>query len=263
MYARFKWQKQRDRRELLHAVRCAPLTADSQNFKGLKPGKLNGSLRCNSATRQAHHATRRARLAVWAARPMEVEMHIVRKLSLFAATAATVVASTAPALADGGRHRGRDGIDAGDVIAGALIIGGIAAIASAAANNDRRYGGRWDRDRDYDDRYESYGYYRNGYGSRLAVEQCVRSAGQRAGRFGRARVTDVTYIDRIRGGYEVRGRLVVAGRHYRSRDYDGWDRYGYHYDRYGRDYDKGKFACVVRYGEIQDIRLSGLRGSYY
>ena len=188
-------------------------------------------------------------------------MHIVPRFSLLAATAATAMAAAAPAMADNGRHRGRDGIDAGDVIAGALIIGGIAAIASAASDGNRGYDGRWDRDRGYD-RYED-GYYNNGYGSRTAVEQCIRVAGQRASRYGRTRITDVTLIDRIRGGYEVRGRLVVAGRRYQSRDYNGWDRYGYNYDRYGRDYDKGKFACVVRYGQVQDVRLSGLRGSYY
>lgn len=192
---------------------------------------------------------------------MEVEMHIVPKLSLFAAAAAVTVAAASPAVADDGHYRGRDGIDAGDVIAGALIIGGIAAIASAASNSDRGYDGRWYRDRGYD-RFDD-GFYSNGYGSRAAVEQCVRVAGQSASRYGRARITDVTLIDRIRGGYEVRGRLVVAGRRYPYRDYNGWDRYGYNYDRYGRDYDKGKFACVVRYGQIQDIRLSGLRGSYY
>ncbi|MBL0000172.1 MAG: hypothetical protein IPO97_03725 [Sphingomonadales bacterium] len=192
---------------------------------------------------------------------MEVEMHIVPRFSLLAATAATAMAAATPAMADNGRHRGRDGIDAGDVIAGALIIGGIAAIASAASDGNRGYDGRWDRDRGYD-RYDD-GYYNNGYGSRTAVEQCIRVAGQRASRYGRTRITDVTLIDRIRGGYEVRGRLVVAGRRYQSRDYNGWDRYGYNYDRYGRDYDKGKFACVVRYGQVQDVRLSGLRGSYY
>ena len=246
---------------MLHAVRCAPLTADSQNFKAKALNKLNGSLRCNSASRQTRHAKRIARSAVRTADSMEVDMHIVSKCSLIAVAAATAFASATPAMADDGHRRGRDGIDAGDVIAGALIIGGIAAIASAASNNDRGYDRRWNRDRGYD-RYDD-GFYSDGYGSRAAVEQCVRVAGQSASRYGRARITDVTLIDRIRGGYEVRGRLVVAGRRYQSRDYNGWDRYGYNYDRYGRDYDKGKFACVVRYGQVQDIRLSGLRGSYY
>jgi hypothetical protein len=184
---------------------------------------------------------------------MEVEMHIVSRVSLFMAAAATATTATAPAMADNGRHRGRDGIDAGDVIAGALIIGGIAAVASAASRGDRGYDRRYDRG-GYDG--DDYGYYRNGYGSRAAVEQCVRAAERNASRYGRARITDVTSIDRIRGGYQVRGRLVVAGRGYQRHGYDGWD-------RYGRDYDKGKFSCLARFGGVEDVRLSGLRGSYY
>lgn len=187
-------------------------------------------------------------------------MHMFSRISLLAAATATAVVASAPAMADGGRYRGRDGIDAGDVIAGALIIGGIAAVASAASHGDRGYDRRYDRD-GYD--RDDYGYYRNGYGSRAAVEQCVRAAEQNASRYGRARITDVTSINRIRGGYEVRGRLIVAGRGYQDRGYDGWDRYGSRYDRYGRDYDKGKFSCLSRFGSIQDVRLSGLRGSYY
>lgn len=72
------------------------------------------------------------------------------------AAGAMVVASAAPAFAE---HRDRDGISAGDVIAGALIIGGIAAVASAASNSNDRY------DRDY--RYDRAGYgYNQGYGYR-------------------------------------------------------------------------------------------------
>ena len=47
------------------------------------------------------------------------------------------------------RHR-RGGVDAGDVIAGVLILGGIAAIADAASKNNRRER----RDERYDPRYE-------------------------------------------------------------------------------------------------------------
>ena len=50
-------------------------------------------------------------------------------------------------------HRNRGGIDGGDVLAGVLILGGIAAVAAAAsnANKDRDY-----RDRDY--RQDDYRY---------------------------------------------------------------------------------------------------------
>ena len=183
------------------------------------------------------------------------------KTILAAASAATAIAAVpADARPYEGRHYDRhDGIDAGDVIAGALVIGGIAAIASAASN-DRRYG-RGDR---YNDGryYESdTGYYNNGYDSRQAVDQCVRAAQRDAGRYGWARVTDVGSIQRVRGGYEVRGRLVVEQRGWRGGDRwrGGDDRYGYRYDRYNDGYDKGRFTCVTRYGQVADVRLGGLR----
>jgi hypothetical protein len=179
------------------------------------------------------------------------------KALMFTAGAATLVATT-PLEArhrdyDGygrGYNRGGDGISAGDVIAGALIIGGIAAIASAGSN-DNRYGDYRDRDG-----YRSYGRSFNGdygYGSRRAVDQCVNAARRDASRYGWARVTDITSIDRIGGGYEIRGRLVVETRG-RGRDY------GYDYDRYDDGYDKGRFTCVTRYGRVDDLRLKGLRG---
>ncbi len=186
-------------------------------------------------------------------------MNYLSKIALLGAAAATVVAAT-PADArdrghDRGWGRGHDGIDAGDVIAGALIIGGIAAIASAASRNDRYDGRRYGRDNDRGWGYNDggNGYYNNGYNSRRAVDQCVRAARQDAGRYGWARVTDVTSIERVRGGYAVRGRLVV------DRRGRGSDR-GYYYDRYDDRYDKGRFTCVARYGNVDELRLGGLRG---
>lgn len=196
------------------------------------------------------------------------DMKTVAKTTLLAATAA-MVAAASPAEARPG-NRGHDGIDAGDVIAGALIIGGIAAIASAA-DNDRGYDRRYD-DRRYDDRYRGgrgygydnggYGYYNNGYDSRTAVDQCIRAASREASRTGRARVTDVTSINRIRGGYEIKGRLVVEQRGYWGGRDSGWNRYGNRYDNYRDGYDKGRFSCVSYNGRVDGVRLSGLRGYY-
>ena len=76
------------------------------------------------------------------------------RAALSLAAAAMLATSASPAMA---RHYHRDrGIDAGDVIAGVLIIGGIAAVASAATKNNR------DRQRTrYPDRYPDYrGDYR-------------------------------------------------------------------------------------------------------
>jgi hypothetical protein len=183
-------------------------------------------------------------------------MKILNKAALVAASAAMMVAATPADARDRYGYRDRDGIDAGDVIAGALIIGGIAAIASAGSRDRYGYG------RSYDRRYDrgsfgggDYGYYNNGYGSRSAVDQCVRAARQDASRYGWARVTDVSSIERIRGGYVVRGRLVVETR---GRGYDR----GYYYDRYDDGYDKGRFSCVTRYGGVEGVRLAGLRGGY-
>jgi hypothetical protein len=181
----------------------------------------------------------------------EVKVKTFSKAALLIGTAASVLAMATPAEARRGYYRHHDGIDAGDVIAGALVIGGIAAIASAASR-DRGYRGGY-----YDD---GYGYYDRGYSSRAAVDQCVRAAQNRASRYGWARVTDVTRIDRIRGGYEVRGRLVVQDRGWRGDYGRGWDR-GYYYDRYNDGYDKGRFSCVTQYGGVRDVDLTGLR--YY
>ena len=199
-------------------------------------------------------------------------MNFLSKSTLLAAGTALLAAS-APAQARPGDRRHNDGIDAGDVIAGALIIGGIAAIASAGSNNNR-YGRGYGRG--YDDRGYGNDGYNNGYGSRQAVEQCVRAAQREAGRYGWARVTDVSSIHRVRGGYEVRGRLVVQSRgggygggYDRDRGYGrsgGYDRgnydRGYQYDRYNDGYDKGRFSCVTRYDGRPDVRIAGLRGYY-
>jgi hypothetical protein len=172
------------------------------------------------------------------------------------AAGAMALASATPAMAqDRYRDRG-DGIDAGDIIAGALIIGGIAAVAGAIGN-DRGYRGTYGEpyygDR-YDDRY-GYGYGRYG-NPRQAVEQCVNAAQRDLRRSGYrgARVTDIRDIDRKRDGYRVRGTLIVNERG------SGWGRdYNYRYG--GRDYDRGNFSCDVRYGRVVDLDYSGLRGS--
>ncbi len=193
----------------------------------------------------------------------EVSMKYLSKATLALAAAATVISAT-PAQAGRFDRNNGDGISTGDVIAGALIIGGIAAVAVAASNGrDGRYDDR------YDDRYERRGdYSRGGYdrsdrrfSSRAAVDQCVRAAQNQASRYGRARVTDVTRIDRVRGGYEVRGRIVVEDRGY-NRGRDDWNRNGNRYDRYNDGYDKGRFSCVARYDGVADLRLSGLGNNY-
>jgi len=166
------------------------------------------------------------------------------RAAMGAATAGAMLVSAAPAAA---RDRyDRDGIGAGEIIAGAVVLGGLAAILSSG-NNDRydRYDGRY-RGRTDDPRY-GYGYDYNRYGdSRSAVSQCVRAVERGTSRYGRTDVTQVTSIDRKRDGYKVKGRVVVRD------GYGGrWGRGGY--------YDKGKFSCDIRYGRVVDIDYSGLR----
>lgn len=186
------------------------------------------------------------------------------------AAGAMAMASITPAVA---RDRDHDGISAGEVIAGALIIGGIAAVASSVGK-DRSYGDyRNDNRYGYGDRYGDRYNDRNGYdsysraGSRDAVQQCVAAAQRNAERYGYrgARVTDIRDIDRKRDGYRVEGRIAVnsMGRDWRrgeryygsgwGNDYRGWN------DRY-RGWDSGKFKCDVRYGRVVGLDYSGIRG---
>jgi hypothetical protein len=116
----------------------------------------------------------------------------------------------------GHRHH-HDGVDAGDVLAGVLIIGGIAAIASAASRDrdrDRRvetdpngYPYRNDRNREWDYRYrENAGRdYRSGGRDRgldNAADICAREVERTE------RVDEVGSVDRTASGWHVEGRLA-------------------------------------------------------
>jgi hypothetical protein len=161
------------------------------------------------------------------------------------------VAATTPAMAND--RRDRDGISAGEVIAGAVVIGGIAALAGAF-DGDRD---RWDRDdrRAYrGDRWDyrdNRGDFRGGFGfnggARGAVERCVRAAENQARRFGGYRfadVTDVRDLDRTRFGFRIQGRIEVG---------DG-GRWG------GRDFDRGRFTCRLDGRGAPLVEFDGIRG---
>ncbi|MEM1053066.1 MAG: hypothetical protein AAGI28_13335 [Pseudomonadota bacterium] len=163
------------------------------------------------------------------------------------AAGAMALASATPAVANDGYHRDR-GIDAGDVIAGAVIIGGIAALAGAFDGKKDRY-----RDRRYHGtNYNHNRHYNNGYaynrgGGQRAVERCIRVAERQARRFGGYRFADVTQIrdiDRTRYGFRVKGRIQVEG----ARGYRG------------RDFDRGRFTCYFERGNRPQIDFRGIRG---
>jgi hypothetical protein len=138
------------------------------------------------------------------------------RFALFAAAAAALSLAATPAEARGWGHyhhyRG-NGISAGDVIAGALVIGGIAAIASAASkskHDSERY--------DYPPppppapRYQdSYDYappardYQAG-GINDAVNMCVGQVER-----GNDRVASVDNASRSADGWRVAGRLSAGG----------------------------------------------------
>jgi hypothetical protein len=125
----------------------------------------------------------------------------------------------------GHRHR-RGRIDGGDVVAGILILGGIAAIASAASKNkkDRRYDDRDyrnSRDRDY--RQRDYRGDDRGYDNRrsndrdeqssrgtgnmdLAINACSNAAEIQAG--DNARVSEIRAVARDGSGWRVEGDLT-------------------------------------------------------
>ena len=170
-----------------------------------------------------------------------------------AAGAMAVSAATPAAARDGG-------ISTGEVIAGALVLGGIAAIAATASNNHN----------------DGYAYGRSGYAParygadnpRQAIAQCVAAAERSANRVswgGKADVTDVRAVNQTRNGYEVRGRIAVNTQGH------GWQRGNANYGRGWngdyrgwnanlRGYDSGSFTCRTNFGRVAMLAFDGIRG---
>ncbi|MDE1468009.1 hypothetical protein [Aurantiacibacter sp. D1-12] len=102
-------------------------------------------------------------------------------------------------------HRHRNRVDAGDVVAGVLVLGTIAAIAGVFdGDNDRRERRRDDRDyrerdnRNYEDRRDRY----DSNGVERAADMCVEQIER-----GQDRVSDVTQAARRSDGWHVAGTL--------------------------------------------------------
>jgi hypothetical protein len=190
------------------------------------------------------------------------------KAAIGSLLATSMLATAVPASAQyRDRHRDHDGISAGEIIAGAVIVGGLAAILSGGGRDRHgRYDGDYYRGGDWDYDWRRYG------GSRRAIEQCV-SAVERRGRGDDIDVRRITDVQRIRDGYRVQGRVTVD---YRDGRYDRWghdgrwdrddrwnrggrwdrdDRYGYGRQRYD---DRGRFNCIVRYGRVRDVDFRGI-----
>lgn len=179
------------------------------------------------------------------------------------AASAMVVVPTSAAMAQYRDYDRGSGISAGDIIAGAVVLGGIAAIATSIGRND-----------DYrnDDRYYrggTYGYY-NG-NPRSAVEQCVSAANNDARRrgYGYAQVTQVRDVDDTNYGWKVKGNLRVDanGGYYNNARYDngrynsGYYNNGRYNDRNGYNRsDSGSFTCWIDRGRVSRMDYSGIRG---
>lgn len=99
------------------------------------------------------------------------------------------------------RWRHRDRIDGGDILAGVLILGGIAAIASAASDdNDRRERVRDDY-RYRENRDSGYRSSNGGAGIDRAVDMCLAEIERDV------RVDEVGNVARTGDGWVVSGRL--------------------------------------------------------
>lgn len=161
------------------------------------------------------------------------------------AVAGSMLAAT-PAAAQGRYDRDLDGISAGEVVAGAVVIGGLAALLGSLDQDDRRdgrYGYRSERgDRRW---YEGSGSYGPRYGgARSAIQQCVNTVeGRYRGR--NVDVVDIRNIDRSPYGYNVRGRVTVEKRNSARRAYRA---------------DAGSFVCRVQYGKVAAVDYNGIRG---
>ena len=108
----------------------------------------------------------------------------------------------------GYRHH-RDRIDGGDLLAGILVIGGIAAIASAASENkdrrrDRREYPQNDRPYDYRDegRDRDFGGRDPGNGRR-AMDRAIDACAAEAARTGQ--IDEIFDVEKIDGEWRVKG----------------------------------------------------------
>lgn len=186
------------------------------------------------------------------------------------AAGAMAFGAASPAYAQDHRDNDRDGISVGEIIAGAVIIGGIAAIASSG-NRDRGYDYRGNGQYYGNSGYNGYngnnGYnrYDNRGNPRAAVERCVAAVRQDAQRSGyrNAQVTEIRDVRDTRQGWRVKGRIMVNAGYQGGR----YNQNGY-YDRYGRYHqwnnnnnssDSGNFTCDVERGRVNDVDYNGLR----
>jgi predicted secreted Zn-dependent protease len=101
----------------------------------------------------------------------------MRRAICWAAAVALLATSAAPAEARRW-HRHHDDVDAGDVVAGAVVVGGIAAIANAITQGNREK-------------------------QDAAVDACAGEAENRLG----GRISDIGRVSKSKGYYTVEGEV--------------------------------------------------------
>ena len=156
------------------------------------------------------------------------------------ALAASFSMAATPAMARGwgggwgGYHRNHDRVDGGDILAGILIIGGIAAIVSAASKSSKQrqeqrdYRESLPRDREEAPRYGSDDdrpEWREGSGIDSAINRCIDEVNR-----GKTRVGEIESVNREDGGWRVAGTTTGSG----------------------------NFTCVIdRDGRIRNVNVDG------
>ena len=156
---------------------------------------------------------------------------------------AMLATAISPAMAQPRRDNDRDGVRAGEVIAGALIVGGIAAIAANTHNDPR-------------------GPRVAPVNPRTGVDRGGRAAHRAARRYS-GDVTDVRSVRQTRFGYEVRGRIAVKSFQgsWRGRGDlgNGWGNDSRGWNNKLRGYDAGTITCTYERGRTS-VNYNGIRG---
>ncbi len=177
-----------------------------------------------------------------------------RTATAFSFAAALTMAAT-PALArdrhwgGGGRHNDR--VDAGDIFAGVLILGGIAAIASAASSSNKA---KRERERARDYQYPDQSYPQQSYPQRdnsAGYGNDSRPSYNEPGRSSRTESRGLdSAVDRCASEIE-RGDRRIDVIDTVAREGDGWR-------VAGRITSGPSFACTVdRDGRVSNVNLDG------
>ncbi len=144
----------------------------------------------------------------------------------------------------GWHHRDRDrGLSAGDILLGAAVIGGIAAVVASASKRDSNR----DRDRTYGDDVYGDGYDTGGNrwnSEQAAVDRCTDAAlDEVSRRYDNARIGAISDVDQDRDTTYVRGTVTFDA---------GWR------GNRGSGSDSSTFRCAVRGERIVNLNIDAL-----